>query len=394
MNLLDWLIVVLVLLSALHGVRVGAAVQLLSFAGALLGLVVGVAVVSVVSPHIQATFARTFVSLLLLILPCGLLGGAGRQLGAKVWGRFQGRGMAKLDAGAGAAIAMVGTLMFVWILASVMVSSPVASISNEIENSAILENLSNLMPPIPSELVSIEKLLNRDNIFPIVLNSGTIAPVRLPGSALVRQAVARIGNSTVQVTAFGCDHGDLVEKGSGIVVAPGLVVTNAHVVAGSNHVVVTDAAGYHNAYPVLFDPRYDLSVLRVANLTDRAIRLDPSYVGRGTEAAVLGFPGGRPFLNAQPAGVRGLLDATGYDIYGNVLTTREMYEIESLVRPGNSGGPLVEADGVVIGIVFSRQSSNDHIGYALASPGVLKRVREAERRPVGSRSGTGTCLGS
>ncbi len=392
MDLLDWIIILLVVAAAIHGLRLGAAVQILSFAGAIVGLVIGVVLVSAIAPHLHTNFTKTFVSLLLLLLPCGIFGGVGRQLGARLWGKIRGHAIAHLDAAAGAAIAMAGTLVFVWILASVMVNSPVPTISSQIENSSIIEGVANVMPPIPQELSSIERLLSADG-FPLVLTQiGPVTPVKLPPQATVRAAVEKVGMSTVQVTAFGCGAGLLVEKGSGFVVAPGLVVTNAHVVAGSNRVVVSDEAGYHNAYPVLFDPKYDIAVLRVSQLSDPPLHLDPTYVNRGVDAVVLGYPLGRPSLNAQPAGVLTRIDATGYDIYGNQLTTRWMYEIQSLVRQGNSGGPLVEPNGTVIGVVFSRQSDNDHIGYALASPGVLSRVVQAEHEPIGHHAGTQSCL--
>jgi S1-C subfamily serine protease len=391
-DLLDWIVILLVIAAAIHGLRLGAAVQILSFAGALVGLVLGVVLVTAIAPHVHTNFTKTFVSLLLLILPCGIIGGVGRQLGAKLWGKIRGHALARLDAAAGAAIAMAGTLVFVWLLASVMVNSPVPTIASQIENSSIIQGVADLMPPIPQELSSIERLLSA-NGFPLVLTQiGPVTPVKLPSAATVRAAVERDGRSTVQISAFGCDSGLLVEKGSGFVVAAGLVVTNAHVVAGSNHIVVSDEAGYHDAVPILFDPKYDLAVLRVAQLSDPPLRLDPQYVPRGVRAVVLGYPLGRPTLNAQAAGVLSRMDATGYDIYGNALTTRWMYEVQSLVRQGNSGGPLVEPSGIVIGVVFSRQSDNDHIGYALASPGVLQRVLQADHEPAGFQVGTQNCL--
>jgi S1-C subfamily serine protease len=106
------------------------------------------------------------------------------------------------------------------------------------------------------------------------------------------------------------------------------------------------------------------------------------------QAAVLGYPGGGPF-QAVPAGVMAEFEAEGRDIYGQGLTVRNVYEIQATVRPGNSGGPLVQPDGQVIGVVFSRSTTNGDIGYALTSPGVLSRVQQAEssRRVVG----TGAC---
>ncbi|MGO9198068.1 MAG: MarP family serine protease [Acidimicrobiales bacterium] len=391
MDLLDWIIVLFVIAAAIHGLRLGAAVQLLSYAGALVGLVLGVVLVSVVSPHIHGQFPRSFVSLLLLLAPCALGWGVGRQIGARLWGHLQGHPLAHLDAAAGAAIAMAGTLVFVWLLASVMVNLPVRTISTQIEDSFIIRGVANAMPPIPTELASVEHLLNQDG-FPIpVLQPGSVAPVKMPTAGAVASAVSAAGISTVRVAAYGCDNGDLVEKGSAFVVARGIVVTNAHVVAGATHIVVRDTVGDHAAVPILFDPEYDLAVLRVHGLADPSLAIDPNFVGRGAGAAVLGYPGGGEF-NAQPAGVLDRLDATGDDIYNQKETTRQIYELQALVRPGNSGGPLVEPDGLVIGVVFSRSASDNGIGYALASPGVLKRVHEAEREPEDLTVGTGACI--
>jgi S1-C subfamily serine protease len=126
----------------------------------------------------------------------------------------------------------------------------------------------------------------------------------------------------------------------------------------------------------------------VPGLTDPSLVLDANVVPRGVEAAVLGYPGGGPFT-ADAAGVMAEFQAEGRNIYGQGLTIRDVYEIQAVVRPGNSGGPLVEPDGQVIGVVFSRSTTNGNIGYALTSPGVLTRVSTAAGAtgPVG----TGPC---
>lgn len=389
MDLLDVIIILVTLAAGIHGLRLGAAVQVLSFGGALVGLVCGVALMTAVAPHLQGP-SRTFVSLVVLLVPCVLIWAIGRHLGGKLWGRMQGHGLAHLDAVAGAAIAMAGTLVFCWVVGSILVNSPVPTIADQIEDSAILRGVTGVMPPIPTEVASLERLLGQDGFPSVIGFTGAETPVTLPSSATVARAVAAAGRSTVQVVAYGCDGGELVEKGSGFVTDGDLVVTNAHVVAGADHIVVIDEVGDHVATPILFDPRFDLAVLRVPGLDDPSLRVDPSYVGRGTEAVVLGYPGGGPF-NAQPAGVLERFDATGYDIYNEQEVTREIYEVESLVRPGNSGGPLVEPDGLVIGVVFSRSADNSRIGFALDSPGVLKRIEESEKRSSGPAVSTERC---
>ena len=164
--------------------------------------------------------------------------------------------------------------------------------------------------------------------------------------------------------------------------APGLVVTNAHVIAGIPAPVVVDRSGPHQTTVVLFDPSYDLAVMRVGGLTEPPLVLDPANAPRGTQSSVLGYPGGGPFT-AMAAGVMAEFEAEGRDIYGQGLTVRNVYEIQAVVRPGNSGGPLVLPGGKVIGVVFSRSTTNGDIGYALTSPGVLVRGAPGRSSPCG-----------
>ncbi len=390
MDTLDLILIVFVLLAAVHGLRLGAAVQVLSYAGGLLGLALGIALIVMISPHLHGEFVRTFVALLLLLVPASITWGLGRQVGAHVWKRLRGNKIAAVDSGSGALIAMAGTLVMVWLLASVLANSQVRLISSQIQDSAVVRVVTGVMPPLPNELATVERLLNQNGFpLPYLGIIQPVGPVALPRSPAVREALDNAGRSTVQIVAVGC--GNTVVEGSGFVVAPGLVVTNAHVVAGATTITEYDNVQSERATPVFFDPSFDLAVLRVPDLTVPPLRLDAGYVGRGTKAVVLGYPGGGPF-NAQPAGVMLRFDPESPNIYGTANTQRQIYELDALVRPGNSGGPLVEPDGLVIGVVFSRDANNSSIGFALASPGVLLRVHEAESRRAGRGVSTGACI--
>jgi S1-C subfamily serine protease len=160
------------------------------------------------------------------------------------------------------------------------------------------------------------------------------------------------------------------------------------VVAGIGQPLVEVGTTIKSTEVVLFDPGFDLAVLRVSGLSAPPLTLDPGTVGRGAQAAVLGYPGGGPFT-VDAAGVMALFEAQGRDIYGEGLNLRNVYEIDALVRPGNSGGPLVLPDGKVAGVVFSRSTTDQNVGYALASPAVLTRVDEAAK--VTNPVGTGPC---
>jgi S1-C subfamily serine protease len=392
MNLLDILILVIVGLAAVHGLRLGAAVQIVSFAGFVVGLVLGVLLVLLIEPHIHGALTKAIVALILLFTPACLLGGTGRTVGAHLWRAMRGNKLAPIDAGAGLVIAVVGTLVLCWLSASVLVNSQFQLVSNEIEHSTVIRALDRVMPPVPNSFQSVERFLTTEG-FPVVfanLVPEPAGPVSLPGSPVLRAAVRADGASVVRVLGFGC--GGIQQEGSGFIVAPGLVVTNAHVIAGINQITVeVPYEGSHAAQAIYFDPRFDLAVLRVNGPVDEpALHLDPNLVERGQQAVVLGYPQNGPF-DAQAAGVAERYEAQGYDIYGVGTVTRTVYEIQSLVRPGNSGGPLVESNGEVIGVVFSRSASTDSLGYALASPGVLSRVVYAEKHPV--NASTGHCVG-
>jgi S1-C subfamily serine protease len=294
-----------------------------------------------------------------------------------------------VDAAAGALVATGGALVVIWLLASILVNSQFSLVATQINNSKIIRAVTNVMPPIPTALAPAERFLSNEGLQVVADGLVQLAgPVAYPTGAQVRAWAAVASPSTVKVVAVGCGE---IQEGSGFVASPGLVVTNAHVIAGTGSIRVEDATGYHVASVELFDPEFDLAVLRVRGLAERPLRIDPYTVGRGTKAVVMGYPEGGP-LAVDPAGVRSEIMATGLDVYGQNPTVRAVYEIQALVRPGNSGGPLVEPGGLVIGVVFSRSPSTPDIGYALASPGVLQRVEKAEALAPSSVVGTGGCI--
>jgi S1-C subfamily serine protease len=180
-----------------------------------------------------------------------------------------------------------------------------------------------------------------------------------------------------------------IQEGSGFVAGPDLVVTNAHVVAGVARPVVIDGAGRHPAAALLFDPATDVAVLRTAGLAGSPLELHPNTAGPGAGGAVLGYPGGGPF-DVEPAVVLARFEAIGRDIYSRGLVARQVYQLESRIRPGNSGGPFVDTEGRVVGVVFSRSLLRDDIGFALTAPEIAPRLERARAasRPVS----TGACM--
>ena len=387
MTLVDVVVLVIVALAAIQGMRLGAIVLVLSFGGFLAGLYLGarLAAVTVSGVHTQAN--RTAVALGTMLGVAVLCGVAGRLVGNFASVHVHRGMLGSVDAVLGVVVAVVASLLTVWLLANTLVNTSSLALNASIVQSRIIRSLDSVLPAPPSVFSQVQSFLSSEGFPPVFaeLAPASAGPVSLPGDPVLAQAVTHAGPSTVKIVGVGCGQ---IQEGSGFVADPGLVVTNAHVIAGISHPVVEDARGSHQTSVIWFDPSYDLAVLRVSGLDEPPLVLDPGDSPRGTQSVVLGYPEGGPF-NFQPAGIMAEFEAQGRDIYGQGLTVRNVYEIQATVRPGNSGGPLVLPDGEVIGVVFSRSTTNGDIGYALTSPGVLSELQRA--RSATSTVGTGGC---
>jgi S1-C subfamily serine protease len=387
-NVVDFIVIAVVALAAIQGLRLGAIVQVLSYGGFLVGLYVGALLASDTVRWVHhSQVGRTTVALVTMLGVATVFGVIGRLVGNRAFLRVHQGRLGIVDSALGLVVAVAASLLVVWLVASTLVNSSSLQLNASIDQSSIIRSLDGVLPAPPSVFSRVQSFLSAEGFPPVFaqLAPASAGPVSLPGNAELQEAVTHAGASTVKIVGDGCGQ---IQEGSGFVVAPGVVVTNAHVIAGIARPMVVDGAGAHQTTVVLFDPSFDLAVMRVGGISEPPLTLDPSASSRGVQAAVLGYPGGGPFT-AVPAGVMAAFEAEGRDIYGQGLTVRNVYEIQAVVRPGNSGGPLVQPDGQVIGVVFSRSTTDDDIGYALASPGVLSRVVQAEgdSSPVG----TGPC---
>jgi S1-C subfamily serine protease len=225
--------------------------------------------------------------------------------------------------------------------------------------------------------------------FPTVFSGfgGAIAPpVEEPGRAAVAAAQRAGSPSTVQVAGQGCGG---VSSGSGFVPQRGFVVTNAHVIAGSDSLVVRDAQGEYPARTIYIDTRVDVAVLRVPELPAPAIRWVSEPAERGTNGATLGFPGGQRQMDVKPAATRSRSTAVGRDIYGRDTVERQILTLSAAVQQGDSGGPFVTSNGRVGGVVFAAAAAEPGTGYALTAESVRGVVAEAIDR--NETTGTRAC---
>jgi S1-C subfamily serine protease len=386
LNLVDLGIIVILGLAAAHGVTQGAALQVLSFGGFWIGLLIGAALAPVTAELTDSDFAGVFISLI-TFLGLALVGGAvGRYLGTHAWGALRRLKLGGFDQAMGAVVAVIAALMAVWLIAIMLTAGPTQGVSRQMNRSKIVRSLVERLPPAPSVFSRLQQFISVTP-FPRVfegIEPIPSEPIDVPGDAVVQRAVNAAQRSTVLIRGIGCGG---IQTGSGFVAAPGLVVTNAHVVAGIASPEIRDSAGRHNSVPVLFDAKLDVAVLRTTGLAGPALPLARSEMSRGTGGAVLGYPGGGGFT-AKSAAVLRKFSAVGRDIYGRALTKRDVYQLQSVIKQGNSGGPFVNEKGTVLGVIFAASTTDSNVGYALTSLEVAPRVAAAQD---GSRVSTGPC---
>ena len=386
-NALDLLLIVLLALSGVSGYRRGFTLQAFGFGGLLIGLVVGALLAPFFANIVDGPNARAGLAVLVLLAVAALGNAAGWFIGVHARHRAASR-FAKADSVAGSAVALVASLLAIWFLALNLANGPFPAIATEIRGSAVVRTLDAALPQPPSLLAQVRRLFNRFG-FPDVFSGIPplpAEPVQPPSQAEARAAAEAAAASTLQVIGPACD---VIQEGSGFVAADGYVVTNAHVVAGMDDPEVRSAEGLSDATTVLFDPDLDLAILSVPGATGPPLPLATEPLDRGAPGAVLGYPQGGP-LDVRRAAVRRTIDAVGRDIYGHGEVERLVLELQTLVRPGNSGGPFVLPDGRVAGVVFAASSGDDDVGYAIAADEVEDPLRTAMGRttPVD----TGPCI--
>jgi S1-C subfamily serine protease len=187
----------------------------------------------------------------------------------------------------------------------------------------------------------------------------------------------------IRGVAPGCQK---VLEGTGFVVAANRVMSNAHVVAGSDTVTVESAGQSYDATVVSYDPNEDISILDVPNLPATPLPFADKPAATGTDALVLGYPGGGDFA-ATPARIRETIELNGPDIYRTTTVNREVYTIRGTVRQGNSGGPLINRAGQVLGVVFGAAVDDADTGFVLTAKEVsrqLANINNSQRAPTGS----------
>jgi S1-C subfamily serine protease len=359
---LDWLIIAFSLAMAVWGYQQGLIVGVLSLggfaAGAFLGSRLGPALLpdGSHSPYAPATAlaGALLVGGIVAVSMEGVAVAARRRLIGRAGRR---RGVAVAESSGGALLLVALALGLAWLFGAVALNAPgTKGLRQAVQRSAILRALNDAFPP-SSALINA---LNR--IDPRVSVQGPSPDVAAPDSKVARDTEVRAASgSVVRVLGTACGLG---VEGSGWVAAPGLVVTNAHVVAGETDTTVTPPQGDSlDATAVHYDPANDLALLRVSGLDEPPLSLAPD-VSSGTTGAVIGYPENGP-LTITPARAGATGPVITQDSYGRGPVTRQLTALRGEVHSGNSGGPLVDGNGRVMGTVFAATTQGKPGGYAV-----------------------------
>jgi S1-C subfamily serine protease len=366
----DWVVIVVVAVAGLYGISTGflrGAFSLAGFAfGAYLGARLAPLILTDGSPYVPvvALGGAILVGMLMRGL-AGMLAGALRASIGVI------PGMRFLDRLAGLALGLVAGVFLCWAIGAVLLYLPgETELRRSVQRSLILSEINDVVPP--------ERLLEElERVDPIGVFLGPPAIVPPPEKGIATDSdVTRASKSVVRVTGIACGLGI---EGSGWVAARGLVVTNAHVVAGIRQPRVDTAGGRaFLSTVVVFDQTNDLAVLRVAGLGLQPLPLaDPE---RGAAVALVGYPRNGP-LKRTPARLGGTAKVLSRDAYGEGPVARQVTAIRGAVEPGSSGGPGVDAEGRVRTTVFARRPRETG-GYGVPADLVQKTLAKAGRRPV------------
>jgi S1-C subfamily serine protease len=385
---IDWVIVAFTVLLALYGYMQGFIVGALSLAGFAIGAFLGTRLAPLILPAGSHSEYAPLFGLLGALLAGGVLASGFEGLGVHARAALRLPGLRTVDGMLGAILTACVGLGIAWIIGAIAVQSAGSELlRQDIQRSAILRGLNQILPPSGPIL----NALARFDPLPSVRGPAADVPPPRRG-ILATRGVIGARSSVVRVVGTACGLGI---EGSGWVAGPGLVVTNAHVVAGETDTVV-QIGGVSPGLParaVAFDPRDDVAVLRVSGLRQPALRL-AANPRTGTSAAVLGYPLDGPF-DAEAARLGQTQVVSTEDAYGNGPVQRSITSLRGRVRPGNSGGPMVDASGQVVATVFAAitraQGAAERGGFAVPNELVRNQLAVAKTRTqaVSTRGCTG-----
>jgi S1-C subfamily serine protease len=392
----DVLVVLLAIVAGVSGWRHGMAVALLSFVGVLGGAILGVQLAPLLAGSVESKNTQVIVSVVVVVVLVALGETTGVYFGRHIRDRITGERTLAIDSGLGSVVQAATVVLAAWLVALPLTTANVPGLAAEVRGSTVLRAVDSIMPAPARELPADLRAVLDSSGFPDVLSPFAPTPITqvgppdptLAGSAVVQQ----VQDSVLKIRGRAPSCSRQLE-GTGFVIGPELVMTNAHVVAGTSEtsVEVVNSRGRTremSAAVISYDPAIDLAVLYVRGLKAPALEFVPDVAAVGDDAIVLGYPLDGPFTPTA-AKVRDRIQLRGPNIYDSGEVTREVYTVRAVVRSGNSGGPMIRTDGKVVGVVFGAALDDSETGFVLTAAQVEPTLDKAPTlsRPVD----TGSC---
>jgi uncharacterized membrane protein required for colicin V production len=391
-NWVDVLVVVLALLAAVSGARQGFVVALPAFLGVIVGAVLGIQLAPLVVEMFDHPAARVGIAVGTVVFLVALGETVGVYFGNKLKRRISSPKLSGLDNALGAVVQGAVVFVVAWLIALPLTSvAAMPGLTRAINNSSVLGGVNEVMPEAAQGLPGELRRLLDESGFPAILAPFQDTPVREiepPDPALQDSEVVRgVRTSVLKVrgTAPSCSRS---LEGTGFVVDDERVMTNAHVVAGTDRVTVETAWGNLPAEVVHYDPATDLAVLAVPGLPAQPLPLASEPASAGDDTIALGYPLDGPYT-ATPTRIRERITLRGPDIYDSATVQRDVYTVRGQVRSGNSGGPLIDPEGRVVGVVFGASVEDPDTGFVLTADEVRDEIERADS--FTSKVATGSC---
>ena len=391
MNFLDIVILLAVAGAAYGGYRLGFITRALSWAGLAVGVAIAVVFVDDLVDALSDEPERSrLIAALAFVFVLGTLGQvAGLAVGTALRQRLRTtETVSRGDRIAGAVTGGLGVFVGLWLLIPALTSAP-GWTARAARESQIVRLVDRVGPAPPEAARELGRRL-AEGPFPAVFGDPFSGPEDVgpaPTSGLSPGVSAEVEASVVKVEGQACDQ---IQNGSGFAAGDGIVVTNAHVVAGERRTLVETQDGRRlDADVIAFDPDRDLAVLQVGGLELAALERDQA--GDGDTGAVYGYPGGGA-LRAAPARIAEVVTARGTDIYRDDRIDRGVFVLAAGLAPGDSGGPLVDQRGRVVGVAFAVDPGDAGTAYALTREELDPVLDPVLASGGGGPVDTGPCL--
>ena len=389
LTILDLVLVVALLSYLIHGLRNGFLVTLGGIAGFAAGAVAAFVSVPIVSGLVEDSGWRLTAIVATAVLLMIVGNGLGTMIGRRIRSVVPFSPLRAADRLVGGGVNVVVSALVMSMLAFSIGALGVPFVSQQLAESKVIRFIDGVTPmPVKASMAQLRSAVIGEGIPTLLDGFGQSQPIAVPDTSTDTPALNKAAASVLKIagTAYQCGQN---QTGTGFVVAPGRVVTNAHVVAGVDEPVVETPGG--RALPgrvVYFDAQHDLAVVAVDGLRSEPLAL-AADLPSGSAAAFAGYPHGGPF-QSKPATVQDIATVLVPDIYGKNASPEDVYRLAGDVQPGNSGGPLLTMDGQVAGVVFAKATTESSLGFAITMNDLSPVAAQAPG--LGSAVSSGQCI--